>query len=257
MNHRLLTAEREQKIIELLKISDFMTVSALSTDLNVSEATMRRDLQSMHERGLLERIHGGATLQKSNQVELVFSDKEGKQSSEKKRIAKAALELIHDNDVIYLDGGSTVLYLARLLNERKNLTIVTNSLMAASILMEYNHRLILTGGELRTISRTLVGPLTAPVIQNINVNKAFMGTIGFTCQDGMTTTNTNEAFTKSQILPRSRQVILLADHSKLGLSSFIASGSLTDVNYLITDSIGSTFREHLEQNGITVIIAKE
>ena len=148
-SHRLLTAEREQRIYELLRCSDFMTVSDLSTKLNVSEATMRRDLQSMHERGLLERIHGGATLRTtvSNQPELVFTDKESKQSVAKQQIAAKALSLIHDNDTIYLDGGSTVLYLARLLNERNHLTVVTNSLMAASILMEYNHHLILTGGE--------------------------------------------------------------------------------------------------------------
>ena len=230
-----------------------MTVSALCKELNVSEATMRRSLQSMHERNLLERVHGGATLRGALRPEQLFSDKEGQLNQEKSRIAEAALAMIEDNDVIYLDGGSTILCLARLLDQRKNLTIVTNSLMAASILMESGHKLILTGGEFRAISRTLVGPLSAHVIRNITVNKAFMGTIGLTLSDGMSTTDASEAFTKLQVLPRARQVILLADHSKLGFSSFVHSGDLRSINVLITDGIGDAFKERLEQEGIMVV----
>ncbi|MFA6930048.1 MAG: DeoR/GlpR family DNA-binding transcription regulator [Lentisphaeria bacterium] len=255
LGHRLLTAEREQCILDLLKQSDALSVSALSEQLEVSEATIRRDLQNLHERSLLERVHGGATLKAVGQPELLFSDKEGKCSDEKQRIATAALGLIQPHDTIYLDGGSTVLHLARLLESRSGLTIVTNSLMAASLLMESRHRLILTGGEFRALSRTMVGPLSAPVLQSITVDKAFMGTIGLTLNDGMSTTDANEAFTKKQIMSRSRQIILLSDHSKFGVPSFVNSGSLEDLQTVITDSISDEFQKRFDELGIHLILA--
>lgn len=254
-SHRMLTAEREQCILDLLKRSDALTVSALSEQLEVSEATIRRDLQSLHERGLLERVHGGATLKAVGQPELLFSDKESKRSDEKKRIAAAALNLIKPHDTIYLDGGSTVLQLARLLEARSGLTVVTNSLMAASLLMESRHRLILTGGEFRALSRTLVGPLSSPILQSISVDKAFMGTMGLTLNDGMSTTDASEAFTKKQIMARSRQVILLADHSKFGVPSFVNSGALEDLQTVITDSLSDEFKKRFGELGINLILA--
>jgi DeoR/GlpR family transcriptional regulator of sugar metabolism len=210
----------------------------------------------MHERKLLERVRGGATLTAVNRVEPLFSDKEGTQTAEKQRIAEAAVALVEDHDIIYLDGGSTVLTFGRMLDRRSQLTIVTNSLMAAAALMNSPHRLILVGGEFRALSRTLVGPLTAPVIQALNVDKAFMGTIGFTVPEGMTTTDPNEAFTKEQIMQRAGQVILLADHSKFGIPSFARSGSPERIDILVTDRIDDEFRTELEGAGVRVICAE-
>ncbi|MBT3377623.1 MAG: DeoR/GlpR transcriptional regulator [Lentisphaerae bacterium] len=255
--HKLLNAEREHRILELLRHSTVMTVGGLSNELSVSEATIRRDLQSMHERKLLQRVRGGATLHPVARVEPVFHDKATQHQGIKRRIAAKAIDLIEDHDVIYLDGGSTVLMLAERLDEREGLTVVTNSLMAASRLMGSDHRLILVGGEFRPLSRTLVGPLTAAVAGNLHVDKAFMGTIGFTIEDGMTTTDTNEAFTKEQIMKRSNQVILLADSSKLGIPSFARSGDIRAIDILITDRVDPLFRADLEANGIEVLAAGE
>lgn len=254
-SHRLLTAEREQRILSLLRQSEVMSVGELSAALGVSQATLRRDLNSMHERGLLSRFHGGATMKADVAQEQLFSDKENQLGEEKARIAEAALALIHDHDRIYLDGGSTILHLAKLLVDKKDLTIVTNSLMAAFVLMESGHRLILTGGEFRALSRTLVGPLSASILDGLTVEKAFMGTLGFTLADGLSTSDAGEAFTKRLVMQRARQVILLADHTKLGVNSFVNTGKLEDVDILVTDALGETFKNHLEQSGTQVIIA--
>lgn len=252
--HKLLTAEREEQILSQLQQAGTRSVQELCQALNVSEATVRRDLQSMDERGLLRRIRGGATVARNQRVEPLFADKESQHSAEKEVIAAAAIELVKDHDTIYLDGGSTVLGLVRHLDKRRQLTIVTNSIMAAAHLMNTKHRLILVGGEFRAISRTLVGPLTAEIIQALNIDKAFMGTIGFTVADGMTTTDPNEAYTKNQIMKRSNQVILLADSSKLGISSFARSGDVTSVDTLITDAISDDFKSALEDQGVTVAV---
>lgn len=252
--HRLLTAEREQLILDLLKRSDVLPVSSLSTKLGVSEATVRRDLQHLHQRGLLERVHGGATVKVGSQAELLFSDKEGKYSEEKQLIAQAALELIEEHDTIYLDGGSTVLQLAKLLEARSGLTIVTNSLMAASVLMESGHRLVLTGGEFRALSRTMVGPLSSAILENLTVDKAFMGTIGLTLEDGLSTTDANEAFTKKLVMSRASQVILLADQSKFSVPSFVNSGALEDLHVVISDCVDEEFRQRFTDLGIKLIL---
>ncbi|MGN0866408.1 MAG: DeoR/GlpR family DNA-binding transcription regulator [Oligosphaeraceae bacterium] len=249
------TTEREQQILDLLAGVESLSVGDLSRKLGVSEATMRRDLSSMAGRGLLHRYHGGASLASPTASEQLFSDKENLLSEEKRRIAQAALSLIEDNDRIYLDGGSTTLYLARLLERRHGLTVVTNSLMAASLLMESGHHLVLVGGEFRALSRTLVGPLTAPILKNLSFDKAFMGTLGFTLAQGLSTSDPAEAFTKRLVMRRAGQVILLLDHSKLGTNSFISAGGVQDVDTLVTDAISETFRSKLEEFGTKVIIA--
>jgi DeoR/GlpR family transcriptional regulator of sugar metabolism len=250
-SHRLLTAEREHRILQLLKGQRVVSVAELSGTLGVSEATVRRDLHELALRGALTRVRGGASIGDDPRVEPLFADKEGKQSAEKEGIARRALELIQDHDCIYLDGGSTVLALARLLDERLDLTIVTNSLMAAAELMESRHRLILVGGEFRAISRTLVGPLSQPIVAALNVDKAFMGTIGFVAADGLTTTDPNEAFTKTEIMKRADRVILLADHTKFGKRSLARSEGA--IHAIVTDRITPELRARLTELEIEVL----
>lgn len=257
MANRLTSSERQERILALLAKSPGRSTQYLAQKLGVSSPTIRRDIESLERRGFLTRIHGGATLRSAPRVEPLFSAKEMENREAKERIALRALGLVEDHDVIYLDGGSTVLMFARLLSRRRKLTIVTNSLMAASNLMESGHRLILVGGEFRALSRTLVGPLTEHVIKALAVGKAFMGTIGLTIEEGMTTTDVNEAFTKEQIMMRAGEVILLADHTKLGVPSFVRSGTLEDIDTLVTDRIDGPFKEQLEGYGIEIMLPEE
>lgn len=231
---KLLSAERERLILQALS-NDVGTITDLSAQLNVSEATVRRDLQSLEEQGKARRVHGGAVRVQFPRTEPIFAKKATFHADEKEQIAKFALEFIDDDDSIFLDGGSTVLTLARKLDQRKNLTIVTNSIMAAAELMESPHRLILLGGEFRAISRTLVGPLTAQIVNSLHINKAFMGTIGFTAESGISTTDPGEAYTKELIMRRAGKVIVLADSSKIGAPSFVTSGSIKDIDVVISD----------------------
>lgn len=254
---RMLPTERENRILELLAGNQGRSIHELAAALDVSMATVRRDLAEMENRRLLTRVRGGATLTPARRIEPLFAAKETENREAKERIARAALGMVEDHDVLYLDGGSTVLMLARLLPQCRDLTIVTNSLMAASALMECGHRLILVGGEYRALARTLVGPLSAHVIRAINVTKAFMGTIGLTVAEGMTTTDVNEAFTKEQIMKRANKVILLADHTKIGVPSFARSGSVDDIDVLVTDRVDTGFRDEFESRGIEVVVAPD
>ena len=250
---KLLSPEREKLIIDSLA-GGVRTIAELSSHLGVSEATVRRDLQALEEQRLVRRVHGGAEPVRRGAGELLFNEKTSLHASEKELIAERALDYIQDNDAIFLDGGSTVLALARKLHKRKNLTVVTNSLMAASELMESSHRLILLGGEFRARSRTLVGPLTSRVLESLSIHTAFLGTMGFTAEAGISTSDPNEAYTKELVMKRANQVILLADSSKLGAPSLAASGEISDIDLIITDeNISGELADRLAKKHIEVI----
>ena len=230
---KLLSTERESHICRSLA-GGVKTVAELSVELGVSEATVRRDLEQLESRGKLCRLHGGAALPGSI-GEPVYEEKASLNAVNKQEIAKKALSFIRETDTIFLDGGSTVLELAKRLPNMRNLTIVTNSLMAAAELMEKDCRLILTGGEFRKLSRTLVGPLTSKILKNLHISKAFLGTLGFDPETGISTTDPNEAYTKELVMHCAEKVFVLADSSKVGVASFAGSGSLEDIDVLITD----------------------
>lgn len=206
----------------------------------------------MSERGLLNRVRGGATLRGLNRLEPLFTDKQDQAQEAKRVIAESALALIEDGSSIYLDGGSTVLALASLLEEKKQLTVVTNSIMAAAALMDTRHKLLLIGGEFRTLSRTLVGPLSEPLLRQLHIDLAFMGTIGFSLTDGMMTTDPNEAFTKEMAMSRAACVVLMMDSSKFSATAFASCGSVEDIDVLITDAIDDELNAHLTERGVLV-----
>lgn len=233
--HKDLAARRKEKIARILRQRRIVHVEEFCGKLAVSAATVRRDLADMERQGLLRRVHGGAMAAERRLAEPVFEDKEGIAAGEKKRIAAAAAELVNPSDTVFLDGGSTVLALARRLVDMAGITVVTNSLRVAGTLSGTGPRMILAGGELRRLSQTFVGPLTGPLIEQLHVDTAFIGTLGLSVSEGMTTTDPREAHTKSLVMAHARQVVLLADSSKIGKVSFVKFGALQDVDVLITD----------------------
>ena len=211
-------------------------VDELSAELSVSSATVRRDLAHLDRRGCVRRVHGGAVCVEGRLEEPVFDDKAAIAAKEKQKIAAAAFKLIKPRDSVFLDGGSTVLALARLLDGMGQLTVVSNSLRVAGMFSASGPRVIVVGGELRRLSQTFVGSLTEPLVDKIRVDTAFMGTIGLSPDGGMTTTDPREAYTKELVMARARRVVLLADSNKIGKVSFVRFGRLSDVNVLVTDS---------------------
>jgi DeoR/GlpR family transcriptional regulator of sugar metabolism len=250
---KVLAAERQGRIRELVRARRVVRLQELCRELGVSMATTRRDLEELEKHGDLRRVHGGAVSLDTRLDEPLFDDKTALAAREKQRIAAAALDLIKPGATIYLDGGSTVLALARLLRDRTNLTVVTNSLRAAIELGGAGPRLILVGGELRRLSQTVVGPLTRSILEGLHVDRAFMGTMGFGAE-GLTTTDAGEAFTKELVMRRAREVVLLADSSKAGKIMFAQAGRLEQVHVLITDKkIDAEWAKTLAKHGVKVV----
>lgn len=234
--NRDLAPERQGRLMEILRRDGAARVDELSAELGVSPATVRRDLEALEAAGSVKRVHGGAVSVDGPHHELLFDDKASLAAEQKERIAEAAAGMVSDGDTVYLDGGSTVLRVAQRLRERTGITVVTNSLRAAMELSGHGPRLILVGGELRRLSQTVVGVLTRAMLEQLHLDMAFMGTIGLTIADGITTTDPQEAFTKQLVMKHSSRVILLADSTKCGKVSFAEAGGFDDINVLITDA---------------------
>jgi DeoR family fructose operon transcriptional repressor len=255
-NHKDLAPQRWEQLRSLFRQNRVVRVEDICRQLRVSPATARRDLELLSERGEVQRVHGGAVLVESRLEEPLFDAKTSIALREKQRIAQAALPFVKPGDTVYLDGGSTVLELARLLRDHANLSVVTNSLRAAIELAGRGPRVILVGGELRRLSQTIVGPLTRLTLQEIHVDTAFMGSIGLAIEEGLTTTDPSEAYTKKLVMEQARQVVLLADSSKAGKVSFANAGKLDDLDVLITDGkLGKEFVRHLAEKNIKVVKA--
>lgn len=251
-----LAPERMERLRAMLRSRPFVRAEEVRRALGVSASTARRDLLAMEKAGEVRRVHGGAMRTSRLLEEPLFDNKETQAAAEKQRIARAALAFVEPDGCVFLDGGSTVLALARLLRDQPRLTVLTNSLRVAMELASEGPRLILVGGELRRLSQTFVGPLTRFLIEQIHVDVAFMGTIGVAREAGMTTTDSQEAYTKSLMISRAEKVVLLADGSKIGRVSFARFGALDSLHALITDrgapaAALSAFRK----KGVKVILA--
>ena len=252
----ILAPQRRELIRSLVKEEGIVRVEDLRLNLKVSVATIRRDLEILEENGKLQRVHGGAVTMENRLDEAVFEDKTNQARTEKSRIAEEACKLIGAGDSIYLDGGSTTLGLARLLKDRTDLTLVTNSLKAASELADSGPKVLLIGGELRRISQTMVGPLTSGVLSQVHVDKAFMGTMGFCLKTGLTTTDPNEAYVKNLVAEQAGQVVLMADSSKADKVSFARVSDWDAIDVVVTDDqLPKLFAKTLRKRGLKVLLA--
>ena len=221
---RDLAPERRKRLLLIVDARRAARLEELSAALGVSQATVRRDLDELAAEGRLRRVHGGAVAVDDRPSEQHFDLKAVEAAAEKERIAARAVELLSPDDTVYLDSGSTVLAAARLLHGWSRLTVVTNSLPAATELAGNGPRLIVVGGELRATSQALVGPLTRLLLDTVHVDRALMGTFALSLEEGLMTTDPAEAYTKELVLGRAREVILLADSRKVGSRSFVRAG---------------------------------
>jgi len=249
-----LIPERLAQLRSMLRQNHTVRVEDVCEKLGISPPTARRDLERLEQKGIARRVHGGAILAEKRLEEPLFDDKTSIAMREKMKIAALAAELVRANDTIYIDGGSTTLELARLLRERDKLNIVTNSLRTALELSGSGPSITLVGGRLRRRSQTMVGSLSRLILGELHFDRAFMGTIGLTLEEGMTTTEPDEAYTKRLAMGQSSESILLADSSKIGKVSFARAGDISEISKLVTDkNADQKFIKAVRKLGIEVI----
>jgi len=246
--------ERKAKIMDLIQKEARVSVIELSKLFQVSESTVRRDLKELEDAKLLTRTHGGAVSLEHVNFEPTFGEKEEKFQKEKIAIAKKAMEWIKEGDTILFDSGTTIYHLVKELNAFQQLTVVVNSLIFAQELQNNKEiEVVSIGGSLRKETLAFVGPLAEQSLDGIRVDKAFIATNGIDQKNGLTTPNLIEAATKRKMIQSAKQVILLADHSKIGKTTFGKFADLSDIDLFITDQEApKAFIQELIEQGIDV-----
>jgi DeoR family fructose operon transcriptional repressor len=250
--------ERKIKILERIEAQRKATVAELCDIFRVSSATIRNDLRDLEGAGLLIRTHGGAIVKSKTGLEQDTTQREIQHLAEKRRIAEAALRLVEDGDTITLDTGTTTLELARLLGQRRDVTVVTNDLAIAMALEECETvRVLFMGGLVRRKYHCTViyGSTGRDILAGLSVDKAFMALNSFSVDKGASTPDINHAETKKLMMSIAAKVILLFDSSKMGRTSFALFAPLESIDTIVTDAIGAEERARLEENGIDVVVA--
>jgi DeoR/GlpR family transcriptional regulator of sugar metabolism len=259
----MLRAERELKIVNKLRAERIVHLADLSSAVGVSANTIRRDLQRLQETGILKRTHGGAVLTEDNleahspdDVDWIARQKQS--PAEKERIGQAAARLVMDGEAIILDAGTTTMQVARHLRDKRNLTVVTNAVNIGLELARSNQiTVVLTGGALRDLSKSLVGPLAEDFLTgNIHVDRLILSAGGVSVEAGVTNANTVEVPIKRAMIRAAREVILVATHEKMGRRSFTQIAPLEAISVLVTDTGASAeLVAAFEARGVKVILA--
>ncbi|HIX68876.1 MAG TPA: DeoR/GlpR family DNA-binding transcription regulator [Candidatus Anaerostipes excrementavium] len=247
--------ERQEKILEMLKRNRRVSNTELIKQFGVSGTTIRIDLTELEQKGLLSRTHGGAILKEDPVFgEDSISSRREKHREEKICIAKKAREEIQNGDTILLDSGTTALELAKLLEDAKNLTVITNDLQVALQLQKNREiHLILLGGRVRTSFECTVGGMGIRALEELSVDKVFMTTNALSIQKGATTPNLDNAEIKREMMKIGNRKYLLCDSSKIGTKTVCSYAKAAEFDILFTDDhITAEAKNSLEEQGIIV-----
>ena len=251
------TPERQRQILTLIGRQGRLSVAEIVEQFSISEATARRDLESLASQGKVQRVHGGVMSLETAPPELPILERKTEQVWEKERIGRAAADLVPEGESVFLGSGTTVLEVARNLRDRRRLTVVTNSLPVLNMLAGQKEISVISlGGMLRESELSFIGHITEQALAELRVDKAFMGTRGLSLEHGLTNDYLQETLTDRAILKIGREVIIVADHSKINRVSTALLAPLDAMNIFVTDpNADKKFLQALKKKHIQVVVA--
>jgi DeoR/GlpR family transcriptional regulator of sugar metabolism len=254
-----LKTKRQEKIRQLIRREGQLTVAEMCAQFNISEATARRDLEELSDQGALHRTHGGARRHDSIPPEPPVLLRLQEQEQAKDCIGQAAAELVADGETIFLGSGSTALAVARHLQPRRGLSVISNSLPIINLLADVpDLTLIILGGLLRRSELSMIGHITEHALGELRADKVIMGMRAIHPEQGLTSDYLPETRTDRAIVKLSAQIILVADHSKFGQVAPAFVAPLGVVDTIVTDAgIAAHTLIELNQTGVRVIVAPD
>jgi len=249
----MLPDKRRKRIVKLVNDADRVTVEELTEEFGVSGATIRRDLASLAEDGLIERFHGGALPVSGRQTGHTRAGETVTNPSGKRAIAERAVDELSDDDAVFFDTGPTTMEVAKVLPESLSLLVATNSPENAFELRETCGDVKVVGDSLRRTSDALVGPSAESYLRKTNFDVVFLETDAIQSDGGLSVSNEDEARIKSLLCDGGRLVILVADGSKVGRQSFREFAEVNDVDVFVTDvPLNDDMRAVFERAGVQV-----
>lgn len=252
--------ERRERIWRLVNERGRVRTSELAQLFEVTEPTIRKDIVDLESRDLLRRAHGGAVARRP-MTEVSVDERERKFVTEKRRIARACLDLVQDGDALFLDGGTTAIQLAMALADRRDglprdIKVITNSFTVAEVLgSRLDEHPVVLGGRYRPQGRCFVGPLAMRSLEQFRVDIAFIGVTGVNAE-GAFAADMSEAEIKNAAIKRAARVVIPMDHSKVGLTDFVEVCPLSAVDSIVTDQPDAQLAEWAHTHDITVAVAE-
>ncbi|NXY94975.1 DeoR/GlpR transcriptional regulator [Streptomyces sp. BR123] len=232
----MFAAERRQLILEMVRANGAVSLRELARVVQTSEVTVRRDVRALEAEGLLDRRHGGAVLPGGFTRESGFPQKSHLATAEKTAIADVAAGLVEEGEAVVVGAGTTTQELARRLARVPGLTVVTNSLLVAQALAHANRvEVVMTGGTLRGSNYALVGSGAEQSLQGLRVSRAFLSGSGLTAERGLSTSNMLSASVDRALVQAAAEVVVLADHTKLGTDTMFQTVPTDVMTRLVTD----------------------
>ncbi|WP_327047133.1 DeoR/GlpR family DNA-binding transcription regulator [Microbispora sp. NBC_01189] len=234
----MLAQQRQQAILERVRRSGGVRVAQLVRELGVSDMTIRRDLEVLAERGLIVKVHGGATATGAGSTEEPgFAAKSMRQQAEKEAVARRAAPLVPPGSSVALSAGTTTWTLAHHLVDVPELTVITNSVQVADVFHRAgrpDQTVVLVGG-VRTPSDALVGPVAVAAVRSLNVDTLMLGVHGMSVRAGFTTPNLLEAETDRALVAAAQRLVVLADHTKWGTIGISTIAALGEADVVVSD----------------------
>ena len=248
--------ERRLQTKQLLQEHGRASVSKLSERFGVSEVTVRKDLRALEEEHVLIRTHGGAVLAEHYKFDLPFDAQAALHAEEKRRIGQVAAARVRDGDAIILSSGSTPAQVARHLEGRKGLTVLTSSIRIASELISNEEvDVLMLGGQLHSATASVAGPYTEQMLRDHAVQKLFLATDGCDIRHGLTTTSMMEAHLQRIMMEVAAEVIVVADASKFGRRGLSRISGVEEIDVFVTDDrVSEPDVRHLEEAGVEVVV---
>ncbi|MEK5138619.1 MULTISPECIES: DeoR/GlpR family DNA-binding transcription regulator [Priestia] len=248
----MLTPERHQLMLKLLKEKELVKVQEFIEVTGASESTIRRDLSQLEEEQLLKRVHGGASLIQKKRIELSVIEKADKNVEDKQRIAEYAASLIHEGDCIFLDAGTTTYEMIPFLKQ-KDVVVVTNGLMHLNLMLKEGITLYLTGGALKYKTGALIGNGALLSLEQYRFDKCFMGANGIHHQYGYTTPDPEEALIKQTAMKLSHESYILADSTKFFETSFAKIADLHAATVITNELPQEVLIQYANKTDIKVV----
>lgn len=241
----MLIAERHEKLTSIVNENGSSRVAELSRIFQVTEETIRRDLEKLENEGKLKRSHGGAVSVRVTSLESPYFEREVRNVKEKMEVAKEAVKYVSSHERIILDASTTAWYMAKILPDMP-MTVVTNSMkVALELASRRKISVISAGGTLLQKSLSFVGPQTTNALDYYHVNKAFISCQGIHASRGVSDSNEMQALVKKKMSEISDEVFLLADYTKFGMQAFSKVVPIQDIDFIITDS--NTSKEQIQE----------
>jgi DeoR/GlpR family transcriptional regulator of sugar metabolism len=253
---RMSVWDRQDLICSLLRSNTQLTIADMAKRLQISEVTLRKDLNELQGKGIVERAHGIARISPNVRARYSLEREMEVNFAIKELIAEAAVDMVHDGEAVLLGPGSTCGAIMKKLSRKNNIVIITNAVNFEPLLENTsNSRIIFLGGEYSFLQGAVMGVFSLDTLNSLNITKFFLGASAISIEDGLTSENLNDTIFIKTMMERSKEVIAVADHTKFGKSAAIRLTPINKLNRIITDrEIDERQKRLILETGVDLIL---